>query len=132
VRRRDLVLLLSVAITSARGLRAQQKAMPVVGFLNGGSADKFAPYFTAFRNGLVATGYVEGQNVAIAARNYRSMPRIPPVWPRDPMRIGSAKSLTGQSHTSPLAGLSSAAICDAAWRDNPARPSLTPIPGSSS
>ena len=41
----------------------------MVGFLNGGSADKFAPYFAAFRAGLAAKGYVEGQNVAIDYRN---------------------------------------------------------------
>ena len=43
--------------------------MPVIGFLNGGSADKFAPYFAAFRNELATMGYVEGQNVAIEYRN---------------------------------------------------------------
>ena len=56
-------------MVSARPVRAQQKATPVIGFLNGGSADKFAPYFVAFRNGLAAMGYVEDQNVAIECRN---------------------------------------------------------------
>jgi putative ABC transport system substrate-binding protein len=69
MKRRELVLFLAGAMISARPIHAQQKAMPVVGFLNGGSADKFVPYFTAFRNGLAATGYVEGQNVAIDYRN---------------------------------------------------------------
>src|SRR5882757_5793742 len=69
MRRRQLVLVLAGAAVSARAPRAQQKAMPVIGFLNGGSGDKFAPYFTAFRNGLAAMGYVEGQNVAIEYRN---------------------------------------------------------------
>jgi putative ABC transport system substrate-binding protein len=67
--RRELVLFLAGAVVSARAPRAQQKAMPVIGFLNGGSADKFTPFFTAFRNGLAAMGYVEGQNVAIDYRN---------------------------------------------------------------
>ena len=69
MKRRELVLFLAGAMISARPIRAQQKAMPVIGFLNGGSADKFAPYFAAFRNGLAAMGYVEGQNVAIEYRN---------------------------------------------------------------
>ena len=69
MRRREFVLALGGAMISARRIRAQQKAMPVIGFLNGGSADKFAPYFAAFRAGLAAMGYVEGQNVAIEYRN---------------------------------------------------------------
>ena len=69
MKRRDLVLFLGGAMISARHIRAQQKAMPVIGFLSGGSADKFAPYFAAFRAGLAAMGYVEGQNVAIEYRN---------------------------------------------------------------
>jgi putative ABC transport system substrate-binding protein len=69
MKRRELVLFLAGAIISARPIRAQQKPIPVIGFLNGGSADKFAPYFAAFRAGLAAMGYVEGQNVAIEYRN---------------------------------------------------------------
>ncbi len=69
MRRRQLLLVLAGATTSARAPRAQQKAMPLIGFLNSGSGDKFAPYFAAFRAGLAAMGYVEGQNVAIEYRN---------------------------------------------------------------
>jgi len=65
MRRRQLVLVLAGATLSAGPIRAQQKAMPVIGFLNLGSADKFAAYFTAFCNGLAAMGFVESQNVAI-------------------------------------------------------------------
>jgi putative ABC transport system substrate-binding protein len=68
MRRRELMLLLGGAMTSARALRAQQKAMPVVGFLSGSSPGLFVPLVAAVRQGLSETGYVEGQNVAIEYR----------------------------------------------------------------
>src|SRR5690348_8687874 len=61
MRRRELLLLVSVAMTAAGGLRAQQKAMPVVGFLWAGSPGAEAAHLAAFRQGLSETGYVEGQ-----------------------------------------------------------------------
>jgi putative ABC transport system substrate-binding protein len=68
MRRRELMLLLGGAMTAARPLRAQQKAMPVIGFLSSGSPGPFAPFVAAFHQGLSETGYAEGQTVAIEYR----------------------------------------------------------------
>jgi putative ABC transport system substrate-binding protein len=66
--RRQLVWLLGAAITPTRALRAQQKAIPVIGYLGSESPGPFAPFADAFRQGLSEAGYVEGQNVAIEFR----------------------------------------------------------------
>jgi putative ABC transport system substrate-binding protein len=69
MRRRELMLLLAGAMTAARALRAQQKAMPVIGFLGSMSpGGQVAPFVTAFLQGLSEIGYVEGQNVTIEWR----------------------------------------------------------------
>jgi putative ABC transport system substrate-binding protein len=68
VRRRELMLLLGGAMTAARALRAQQKAMPVIGYLHYASPGPNAPNVAAFRQGLSGTGYVEGQILAIEYR----------------------------------------------------------------
>jgi putative ABC transport system substrate-binding protein len=66
--RRELMWLLAAAMTVPRALRAQQKAMPVIGYLSAGSPGPSAQSFMAFRQGLGETGYVEGQNLAIEYR----------------------------------------------------------------
>jgi putative tryptophan/tyrosine transport system substrate-binding protein len=67
--RRELMLLLGGMVTATRALRAQQKAMPVIGFLSGTSPGPvFASLVAAFRQGLSETGYIDGQNVAIEYR----------------------------------------------------------------
>jgi putative tryptophan/tyrosine transport system substrate-binding protein len=49
-------------------VQAQQAAMPVIGYLSGGTPGPFAPYLAAFRQGLSETGYFEGKNLAIEYR----------------------------------------------------------------
>jgi putative ABC transport system substrate-binding protein len=68
MKRRELLLLLGSAMTMAPNLRAQQKAMPVVGFL--GVAPPHASFMAAIRQGLSETGYVEGENLAAEYRWY--------------------------------------------------------------
>src|SRR6266481_3239502 len=68
VNRRRLMLLLGGATAATRSLHAQQKAMPVIGYLHFGSPAPFAYQVAAFRQGLSETGYAEGQNVAIEYR----------------------------------------------------------------
>ena|SRR5260370_844907 len=65
MRRRELMMLVGGAMTAARALRAQQKAMPVIGYLGSTSP---GPYLALYRYALSEMGYVDGQNVAIEYR----------------------------------------------------------------
>ena len=69
MRRREVITLLgSVAAAWPLVALAQQRPLPVVGFLNGGAPESFAPMLNAFLQGLKEAGYVDGQNVAIEYR----------------------------------------------------------------
>src|SRR5215472_3328661 len=80
MRRRELLLVPGGAIMAARVVRAQQKAMPVIGYLNSTSPGSNEPFAAAFRQGLSEAGWVVGQNVAIEYRwaggNYDLLPAL--------------------------------------------------------
>jgi putative ABC transport system substrate-binding protein len=65
IRRRQFIAGLGSAVAWPLAARAQQPAMPVIGFVYHGSADASADYAAAFRKGLRDTGFVEGQNVTV-------------------------------------------------------------------
>ena len=65
IRRRAFIVGLGSAAAWPVVAGAQQPTMPVIGFVNAGSADASAGYVAAFRKGLGESGYVEGQNVTV-------------------------------------------------------------------
>src|SRR5262249_24201641 len=69
MRRREFIRLFSSSVVAwPLTARAQQTAMPVIGFLNSVSPQPFANYVAGFRAGLKETGYIDGQNITIEFR----------------------------------------------------------------
>ena len=68
IRRREFIALVGGAAAWPFAARAQQPAVPVIGYLSGRSPEAEAPILRAFRRGLEETGYLAGQNIAIEFR----------------------------------------------------------------
>jgi putative ABC transport system substrate-binding protein len=80
MRRRELLLLLATNLMATRAVRAQQKAMPVIGYLASATPEANVRLLPAFLSGLSETGWVEGQDVAIEYRwaedHYERLPAL--------------------------------------------------------
>jgi putative ABC transport system substrate-binding protein len=68
MKRREFLVLLAGAVACSANAWAQKAAQPVVGVLNSGSADAYAPMMAVFREALAEAGYIEHKNVAIEYR----------------------------------------------------------------
>lgn len=80
MRRRDFVALAGAAMAWTAPVRAQQPAMPVIGYLGSESPGPYASRLRAFREGLAEAGFVERRNLAIEYRwaegQYRQLPAL--------------------------------------------------------
>jgi putative ABC transport system substrate-binding protein len=73
-RRKFITLVGAAAVGRTRAVRAQQPAMPVVGFLRSTSLADATGFVTAFRKGLKEEGFVDGQNISIELRSAENQP----------------------------------------------------------
>jgi putative ABC transport system substrate-binding protein len=102
MRRLNLLFVAVAAVTAANGVQAQQKAMPVVGYLSGQSINARASFERAFHAGLEAQGFREGSNIVIEYRSAEGQPKHLDTLAADLVRLKvSVIAATG----GPLSGL---------------------------
>jgi putative ABC transport system substrate-binding protein len=112
MRRRELIVDMSVAaILWPCAVRAQQKALPVIGYLSSRSPEDSSAQVAAFRQGLAELGYVEGENLAIEYRwargDYERLPALAADLVGKPVRViatfgGEPSALAAKAATSTI------------------------------
>jgi putative ABC transport system substrate-binding protein len=111
MRRRELIIGAGAAIFQPCAVRAQQKALPVIGFLSSRSPEDSSAQVAGFRQGLAELGYVEGDNLAIEYRwargDYERLPALAADLVGKPVRVlatvgGEPSALAAKAATSTI------------------------------